>query len=304
MVTSQVYSPRNILLAVDGSENSLAAAHFIRDLSLPPGSSVTVVAVLTLRQTPGRPALLVAFEKAQATLQGNGVQVTTGLLHGHPAEALMDCADGCKPDLIVLGAKGLRATFGILLGGVAQQVIEYIRWPVLVVRAPYQGLRRVLLVTDGSPPSQRAVDYLAQFPPPVGIEVRVMHVLPPLSEPHLLLPSRSVSAGMVLPMSSYEADLVAARPVEAEEREGQAILAQAIEALTASHIEATSVLVRGDAATEMIEYIKTQGIDLVVAGGRGLSQVKGWLLGSVSRKLVHYAGCSTLIVKESPGDNF
>ena len=36
---------------------------------------------------------------------------------------------------------------------------------------------------------------------------------------------------------------------------------------------------------------------MVVCGSRGLSAVSGWLLGSVSRKLVHYAGCSVLIVK-------
>jgi nucleotide-binding universal stress UspA family protein len=47
----------------------------------------------------------------------------------------------------------------------------------------------------------------------------------------------------------------------------------------------------------MIEYIKTEQVDLVVAGSRGLSPVKAWLLGSVSRKLVHYSDCSVLIVK-------
>ncbi len=62
-------------------------------------------------------------------------------------------------------------------------------------------------------------------------------------------------------------------------------------------MEASSVLLRGDAATEIIEYVKTNQIDLIVSGSRGLSEVRGWLLGSVSRKLVHYAGCSVLVVK-------
>ena len=66
--------------------------------------------------------------------------MTTGLLYGHPAQALAEFAGEHEPDLIVMGAKGLRATLGILLGGVAQQMVEYSRWPVLVVRLPYQGL--------------------------------------------------------------------------------------------------------------------------------------------------------------------
>jgi len=55
--------------------------------------------------------------------------------------------------------------------------------------------------------------------------------------------------------------------------------------------------VRGDAATEIIDYVKANQIDLIVAGSRGLSQIKSLWMGSVSRKLVHYSACSVLIVK-------
>jgi len=51
------------------------------------------------------------------------------------------------------------------------------------------------------------------------------------------------------------------------------------------------------AVTEIIQYAKENQVDLIVAGSRGLTSMQSWLLGSVSRKLVHYAGCSVLIVK-------
>jgi nucleotide-binding universal stress UspA family protein len=54
---------------------------------------------------------------------------------------------------------------------------------------------------------------------------------------------------------------------------------------------------RGDAATEILQLAKEKHIDLIVAGSRGLSQVSAWLLGSVSRKLIHYAKCSVLVVR-------
>ena len=88
---------------------------------------------------------------------------------GSAPEQILAITESRKTDLIVMGAKGLRATIGILLGGVAQQVVEYAHCPVLVVRAPYQGLRRILLVTDGSTHSQRAARYLGQFPLPDGV---------------------------------------------------------------------------------------------------------------------------------------
>lgn len=295
-------SPMKIHLAVDGSEHSKAAAQLIHDLPLPPGSEVTALAVLTLRHTPGRAALLAALDEAHTTLLAasveSRVEVKTGLLHGHPAQELTNFADEHRPDLIVVGAKGLRATLGILLGGVAQQVVEYAQWPVLVVRAPYAGLRRVLLAVDGSPLSQRAVNYLAQFPLPAGAEVRVTHVLPPLPPPDFTQLARPIGPELLPPLvTQREAEAIAARQAEVEEREGQALLAQAIETLKAHQMEAAPVLARGDAATEIIEHVKSHEIDLVVAGSRGLGAVRGWWLGSVSRKLVHYAGCSVMIVR-------
>lgn len=300
MISPKIDTPMKIHLAIDGSEHSFAAAQFICDLPLPEGSEVIALGVLSQRHMPSRYLLMAALDKAQTILQASGVEVRTGLLHGNPAEALTYFADKQKADLMVIGAKGLRATLGILLGGVAQQVVEYARWPVLVVCAPYEKLKRLLLVVDGSHHSQCAVEYLTRFPFQNGKELFVMHVLPPIPQPeepvfngrhpHYYMDNQ--------PVSSYETEQAIARQAELEGQAGQVLLTETIEVLRASGIEAIGVLKRGDAATEIIEYVKSQNITLIAAGSRGLGEVKGWLLGSVSRKLVHYAGCSVLVVRK------
>ena len=300
MILSEHSFPCEILLAVDGSEHFLAAVDFLDDLPLPESCSVTAVAVLPTQQATRFSALEIVLEQTQKSFKKKGIPVTMELKAGNPAETINEHADVISPDLIVLGAKGLRATLGILLGGVAQQVVEYARWPVLIVRAPYKGLNRVLLVIDGSEHSQRAEDYLARFSLPEGVDVRVMHVLPPEPMPDLVGRSWPVGAEMVMPVPSPEMEEATKQQAEAEQRQGEVLLAQSEANLDDSGINVESVLVRGDAATEIINYIKEKNIDLVVVGSRGLSQVAGWLLGSVSRKLVHYAGCSVLIVKEMP----
>jgi nucleotide-binding universal stress UspA family protein len=289
----------NIQLAVDGSEHALAAAKLIRDLPLPPGSVVTVAGVLTPRRTPRRSLLLAALDEVEATLQGSPAEIRMGILHGSPAEALTEYADEHPPDLMVVGARGLRAALGVLLGGVAQQVVEYARWPVLVVRAPYQGLRHVLLVTDGSAYSQAAVGFMGRFPLPRGATLSVMHVLPPLPQAEVeILPSRYRPYSIeFLDVSVPDDEEEIARLVEAEEKEGQMLLDQTVETLRAAGLKAEPVLKRGDAAAEILEYARARSIDLIISGSRGLGAVRGWLLGSVSRKLVHYAACSVLIVK-------
>jgi nucleotide-binding universal stress UspA family protein len=301
MVNSKVRRPIRIYLAVDGSEHSLAALQLLRDLpinqSRQAGSTITALAVLTIRHTSSRADLLAALDQAQANLQGIGAEVNTGLLYGHPAQAMAEFAEEREPDLIVMGAKGLRATLGILLGGVAQQMVEYSRWPVLVVRLPYHALNRILLVTDGSPCSQCAVKYILEFPLNERCIVDVMHVLPPSPRMDRILQTWPIGTEVPAfpPTENYEEAVKL--QMEQEETEGREILSQAIQVLQGSGINASPLLVRGDAATEIIEYAKENQVDLIVAGSRGLSQVRGWLLGSVSRKLVHYAPCSVMIVK-------
>jgi nucleotide-binding universal stress UspA family protein len=287
----------NIILAVDGSEHSYAAAKLVGDLPLPMGSSITVLAVLIPRNASDHAGLEQALNDTKDLLGDTGSEVKLELLTGYPAEQISEYAERHVPDLLVLGAKGRRATLGILLGGVVQQIVEYSEEPVLVVRAPYEGLRRILLVTDGSVHSQRAIEYVGWFPIPYETEVIVMHVLPPMPSPALIARSWPAGSEAMAPVPSYETEELLARQAEEEERQGKIVLEQAIRTLEEFGIEASSVLLRGDAATEIIEYVKRNQVDLIVAGSRGLSQVRRLLLGSLSRKLVHYAGCSVLVVK-------
>lgn len=293
-------SPFSIQLAVDGSENSVDAALLVRSLPLPPGSRVAVVGVLTSGRSLHEVTLRVGLEKIQEIISEGGIEATSYLLDGHIAKALIEFADEHQPDLIVVGATGLHTTLKILLGGIAQQVVEYARWPVLVVRAPFNGIQRVLLAVDGSPYSRLSAEYLTEFPLPMQTEVSVMHVLPPLPDVRQLMSYMGYSA---YPNSAFPipAELqVDERQKEMEEREGQAILREVRQILEPSDIKTKGILVRGDPANEILKHVLAEKIDLVVAGSRGLSAIKGWWWGSVSRKLVHYADCSVLFVRGRP----
>lgn len=297
MVSSRQFRKMNIILAVDGSDHSLAATRFLYDLPLPNESKITILAVLIPRDASGHAALESALEQAKEMIMGKSVQVTAELLTGYPADELTQFADQHHPDLMVLGAKGLRATLGIMLGGVVQQVVEYATWPVLVVRAPYLATKRVLLITDGSRYSQHALEFLGGFSLPSEVEIRIMHVLPPIPSPAYIARTWPVGSETVSPLPSYETEKLLSRQAEEEERGGQSLLDQTIKMMQEYGVEATSVLLRGDAATEIIEYVKAHQIDLIIAGARGLSPMKRLLLGSLTRKLIHYAGCSVLVVK-------
>ncbi len=285
----------NILLADDGSQHAQSAVKLLQEVSLPPKSRVMVLRVFTPGQISGISEFEKALERTKNQFLNAGIMAETDLILGSPAEKIIEIAETQKTDLIVVGAKGLRSTLGILLGGVAQQVVEYACCPVLVVRAPYQGLRRILLVTDGSLYSQQAARYLGKFPLPDKVDVRVMHVMPPLQPLVMVEPNPVGWQPMYVPLMTEEEETA---HYKKQEHRGQALLNRTCDLLQRNGIASTPVLKWGDAATEIIEYVKSNKFDLIVAGSRGLSQFKGWWMGSVSRKLVHYSNCSVLIVKK------
>jgi len=318
-----------ILVAYDGSAHAQAAIALAEDLFKPcvlgQHCSLTAMTVLPTQYIGGHEALQRSLDAAKEHLEVQDLPVHALIKAGNPAASINAYAEEINANLILIGAQGLRATLGILLGGVAQQVVEYSHCPVLVVRAPYSGIKRVLLVTDGSPYSQRAVEYLTPVCPeehetdkprihertkpasqvdeprrrcswlPPTARVTLMHVMPPPISPDLAARAWTLGPEVLYPAPAAPLDVAA---MEADEqRQGQRVLNQARTVFEAAGLVADTELVRGDAATEIINYARQNAIDLIVCGSRGLSPVTSWLLGSVSRKLVHYANCCVLIVK-------
>ena len=180
------------------------------------------------------------------------------------------------------------------MGGVAQQVVEYANCPVLIVRAPYKRLSKILVATDGSKSSSSAINYLGNFPFPLDIHIDLIHVLPPPPLPISVVEPMFMDLSPSEPWKITEEE---ANRRKVEEENGQTLLTTSCDLLKRFGMEAIGVLKRGDAATEIIEYAKNEKVDLIVTGSRGLSQLRSWLMGSVSRKLVHYSGCSILVVR-------
>lgn len=63
-------------------------------------------------------------------------------------------------------------------------------------------------------------------------------------------------------------------------------------------VEIRRVLARGHAASTIIKEVEKQQPDVVIIGSRGLHDITGYLVGSVSRKVLSYAPSAVLTVKE------
>jgi len=279
----------NILLADDGSLNARAALKLLVDLPHDKESVVTALRVFTPLEAAEYADVEESLAHTKKLARNRHLHVRTETRLGYPTEKIIEYASENHPDLIVMGAKGTGANLGLLLGSVAMNIVHDGRWPVLIVREPVRGLHKVLLVTDGSACSQLACDYTGVFPLPEAASVEVLHVLPPLEASYIADPM-----GVSLQAMSEEYLL---RVRQTQETEGAALLHTTVGMLAEHGLQAHGLLMRGEAAGQIIEYAKQHQVDLIVCGSRGLGTVTSMLLGSVSRRLAHHAPCSVLVVR-------
>lgn len=139
----------HILLAVDGSEHSQRATHYVVKtltgceavrltlLNVQPPvdapeirSHMTAAEIEAMQQSRGGDALA----PARAILDQAGVAYTPVVLIGPVAETIAQYAreQGC--DKIVMGRRGLGALGGALLGSVTTQVLRLTDLPVTLVK--------------------------------------------------------------------------------------------------------------------------------------------------------------------------
>ena len=79
--------------------------------------------------------------------------------------------------------------------------------------------------------------------------------------------------------------------------EGSRILEAAFDATGKAENEVETVLSWGNPMEIILEEVANNGYDLIVMGSRGLSPIRGLLMGSVSERITRAATCPVLIVK-------
>lgn len=140
-----------VVLAMDGSKYSRAAAEFLRAHLLPDVARLSVVSVvppvvtdLAARVLPA--AQLEALTKPEEdrarelmaavreSFLKEGCAVTAEVLTGHPSHAIMSHAEKQRAELVVVGSRGLTGPDRLLLGSVSESVVKHAPCSVLVVR--------------------------------------------------------------------------------------------------------------------------------------------------------------------------
>ena len=143
---------------------------------------------------------------------------------------------------------------------------------------------KILAPIDGSAHSRKALEFACRFARMYDAQLIVMHVVheTPGSDTWVL-----GGAAVTVEASQADLDKAAAGLTEAAKQ-------LAVEA----GCEAVETIVRGgNPAQQILQYAKKRPADIIVMGSRGLSDIKGLLLGSVSHRVTNLAECTCITVR-------
>jgi universal stress protein A len=141
-------------------------------------------------------------------------------------------------------------------------------------------IRKILVATDFSPHSRRAVGAASELSGRLGVPLVVMNAVQ--------IPMYPIPDGVVLRAPEVMTELVdrARAALDDESKVAADLGAQGVETQWAE----------GPPATEIVRVAKEQDIDLIVVGSHGRGPLARAILGSTADKVVRTAHCPVMVV--------
>ncbi len=297
----------NILLAIDGSEGATAAKEFLCRFPLPRQSRVTLITVIdknlfSAEDEPTDPDQQSSLGSIKTSidretedcltreadgLKQTGLQVTTEIAAGHPAEIIIKRSNELQVDLIVLGYKGLTGIKHFLLGSVSEKVLQHADCSVLLVKqkkeddaeTDKQNLR-ILLAYDNSDSARNSVRFCSQLPLRDRDEVTILTAIP------LVTIYRQDIRQHISKIWHQRKDSAQA-----------ALEKVASDTIFSTPLVSTRLIEGTDTSEVILDTIKEFKCDLAILGDKGESSIKKFFLGSVTEKVSKYAECAVLVVR-------
>lgn len=215
-------------------------------------------------------------------IAGGSEKISRHIIVGDPAERTIEHARQIGSDFLITGPAHGKVFGDNQLGSTAARIIRYANLPVLAVRrraeVPYTS---VVAGTDFSPASQLAIlTGMTLFPDAQITLVHAFRISPDLGGQSATNPIHKIE--------TEERE----RVIRAVKRQ----MADLISALGSDGSGTDKILLEGEPAEVMADYVEEHWPDLVVAGTHGNSDAKLAVIGSVAEQLLDTLPCDILAV--------
>lgn len=148
-------------------------------------------------------------------------------------------------------------------------------------------IKHILVPIDGSPHSRRAIDYAADMAGKYSARLSLLHVITNVAKSRVPQELRDYAGLDQVEISERDMLLGIATKLMDSARDRVRELG-----ITDVH----GSIETGNPSKAIVRYCDDHDVDLIVMGRRGLGDLGGLMLGSVSHKVGHLADCACLTV--------
>ena len=207
------------------------------------------------------------------------------------ARSIIEHITELNADLIVLAEHGSGGWRNMLIGNIAQQVVQRATTPLLFVRpqmenAPAFACRKILVPLDGTPFHEPALPVAAAVARACGATLHLMTVVPTTGT----LSAERAGAGMLLPTTM-------AAVLDLAQRGAVEYLQNTTDRLLKENLSATATVARGDAAPAILENAARVKADLIVLATHGRANIDAFWSCSVTPKVLSRSDVPVLLVR-------
>jgi nucleotide-binding universal stress UspA family protein len=198
---------------------------------------------------------------------GPHISFTVSVVEGHAVDVILGRLRKSSPDLVVMGSHGRSGVARLLLGSVAENVVHEAHCPTLIVRGPE--------ISAGQGQLQR--------------------VLCPVNLTETARECAEVASGVA---AALKAELSVLQAVENGVSDGGARrqLCRWVPETVRSHCQVSEVVLKGDAAEQIILFARRENVDLIVLGAEHRSFLEFSTLGRTTERVLRHGPSSVLLV--------
>jgi len=285
-----------VLLAIDGSEQSIQATQAV--MSLASVSALTILHVIDLPRLTfsmlgpeiahdlskvAEEALRKdgeqALTRAKSLLSGRVEPLELRMEEGSPAELILATAQDTHPDLILMGARGKGQVEELFLGSVSQRVLTHAGCPVLIINSPLQEIKKILIAIQSPDDVQKVKQFLEKHPFHTQTDIILWSVVP--------IPRSLFRGGISAPEEKIKQALEST----------ETFLDQAVSQLKDCYDSVKGYVGMGAPADTILEQASITEPDLMVMGVHHPSTITRFVLGTVSHTVLHRATRPVLVIR-------
>ena len=299
---------KKILVGIDGSDQSLNAVRYLADIELSSKPEVVLFHVMrTIDQAfwdigsspipHGKMAEITAWETGRKKMAQEFMNAAADILitSGFPKDAVKITIHSSQKgiardiakeslnnyDAVVVGRKGFSKLKNMVLGSVANKLVEKLSHVPVWVIGGNPEREKVLIAMDASQGAMKAADYVGAVMDISRIEVMLFHAIRAINTTQHPVPGSVIG--------EYEKALVKSKNTEMKYIFDAAKERLVITNMNAANITTKFSLGVSSRAGAVMAEAKIGKFGTIVMGRRGLARVQTFIMGRVSNKVLQLA---------------